>query len=146
MIMQEEEKQLKNSPFPNATTNKRLKPTNSEETDSSIKDPMVRSCTLLAQDEVAASACYGLLLDLLLYQTVPINSTVPLPGLLQAAHDRLQGGQSESARDCAAEMAPQSQLVQMKIRCLDWIAPSRRWVLFMKNARGLTRTMALWHC
>lgn len=50
LIMQEEEKNTKNSPFPNAGTNKRLKPTDSQETDSAIHDPIGPARTLLAQD------------------------------------------------------------------------------------------------
>ncbi len=143
-IMKSEDMSFKKNHSSLVSTSKRLKSNSSEEQDSTMtQDPLISVRALLAQDEVAASAFYDFLLDLLLYQTVPATSSVPPPGMSQAAHDRLKGGASETARDWGAEMAPRSQLVQMKCRCLDWFAPSRRWGVFMNTTLGRTRTMAL---
>jgi proteasome component ECM29 len=147
-IMRVEEETMKNHPssFSNTNAGKRLKPsatTDPTEPLSNVDCPLTNIRALLAKDETAACACYDLLLDLILYQTVPANSSVPPPGLSQAAHLRLSGGPSESARDWCAEMAPRNQLVQMKSRVLDWIAPSRRWGLFMMSSSGKIRSLAL---
>ena len=123
--------------FMNSSAGKRLKPS------TSIDDPFTKIRALLAEDETTACASYDLLLDIILYQTTPTNSNVPPPGLSQAGHIRLSGGASESARDWAAEMAPRSQLVQIKCRVLDWISPSRRWGLFTTTPYGKTRTLSL---
>jgi len=148
MKVEEENSKVNLSPFMNASGGKRLKSSVSTDPvdnskDDKIDDPLTTIRSLLANDEVTASACYNLLLDIILYQTTPANSNVPPPGLSQSGHLRLISGASETARDWAAEMAPRSQLVQIKSRILDWIAPSRRWGLFTANTRGKTRSMAL---
>ena len=133
--------------FMNSSAGKRLKPTTSPDpsgrSSSKVDDPFTKTRVLLAENETTACAYYDLLLDIVLYQTTPTNSNVPPPGLSQAGHIRLTGGASESARDWAAEMAPRSQLVQIKCRVLDWISPSRRWGLFMTTPYGRTRTLSL---
>lgn len=154
------------STFLNSTSsNKRLKSSSSSEapfdednkagktTAKEEEEPITRARKLLARDETTASACYDIVLDLLLYQTTPANSNVPPPGMSEASHVRLKGGASETARDFAAEMAPRSRLVQMKHVMLDWISPSRRWGIFMDTSstnsttsilsKGKTRTLAL---
>jgi proteasome component ECM29 len=121
---------------------------------AAANDPMELARKVLHQNEEAAQAFYTLVLDVLLYQTVAGN--VPPPGLSQAGNDRLKSGNSRTARDWAAEMAPRSSLVQAKLRLLDIVSPSRRWALFMYNAAeqeesdtknksslGMARTVAL---
>ena len=117
------------------------------------EDALELTRRVLQQDTRATGACYNLLLDVLLYQTVAGNSNVPPGGLSQAAHERLKGGHSASARDWAAEMAVRSRSCQLKNRILDWMAPSRKWGLFLytdtsnddntKNHLGMARTVAL---
>jgi proteasome component ECM29 len=154
-ILQDEEKGLQASSSSSSfvpNSSKRLKPSETTTTTTTTTDattsivvdePLLVARNLLAHDERTAGACYELLLDLLLYQTTPSNSSVPPPGMSQAGHVRLKSGTSETARDWAAEMAPRSRLVQLKSRCLDWIAPSRRWGLFQGDTAGRTRTLTL---
>jgi proteasome component ECM29 len=160
-IMALEEEQMKKTP---SSANKKQKQqsstTDTTETSSTTtiakdEDALELTRRVLQQDTRAAGACYNLLLDVLLYQTVAGNSNVPPGGLSQAAHERLKGGHSALARDWAAEMAVRSRLCQLKNRILDWIAPSRKWGLFLctgsnnkdddthTNHLGMARTVAL---
>jgi len=79
-----------------------------------------------------ADATYGLLLDALLYQTQTGN--VPPPGMSSAGWERLKSGNSVTERDWAAEMAPPNRLATFKKRLLEWVAPHRRFCLFLGNA------------
>jgi proteasome component ECM29 len=156
LMIQFEEEALKGKPSA-MYSNKRLKATETQnpsnstdntETETETSDSMHKVRQVL-KDPRNAGACYDLILDVLLYQTMAGN--VPPPGLSQAGHERLKGGQSATARDWAAEMAPRSRLCIVKSRFLDWIAPSRRWSLFLSNdddsrmgmGMGMTRTVAL---
>ena len=78
-----------------------------------------------------ADATYELLLDALLYQTQVGN--VPPTGMSSAGWDRLKAGHSVMERDWAAEMAPLNRLSTFKNRLLEWIAPHRRFCLFLGN-------------
>jgi proteasome component ECM29 len=81
-----------------------------------------------------ADATYELLLDALLYQTQVGN--VPPAGMSSAGWDRLKSGHSVMERDWAAEMAPLNRLSTFKNRLLEWIAPHRRFCLFLGNTSG----------
>lgn len=85
------------------------------------------------KDPQASGAVFDLLLDGMLYQPVPINSNIPPSGLSQAGHERLKSGNSLTARDWAAEKATRMKLMEFKLALLDFVAPSRRWALFMGN-------------
>lgn len=100
------------------------------------------------RDPTIAPVFYDLLLDVILYQ--PTAGNVPPNGLSQAGSERLQEGNSPSARDWAAEMASRTRLVQLKLSVLDIISPSRHWALFLgtpsqenSNSLGVARTVAL---
>ena len=85
-----------------------------------------------------ADATYELLLDALLYQTQVGN--VPPAGMSSAGWDRLKAGHSVMERDWAAEMAPLHRLSTFKNRLLEWIAPHRRFCLFLGNTTTTTTT------
>ena len=96
---------------------------------------------LLQEQSQIAGTVFDLLLDVLLYTpTANISSTLPPEGLSQAGNERLRHGASTSERDWAAEMAPRKRRVALKQAVLEWIAPSRKWVLFDGD---LARTVAL---
>ena len=78
-----------------------------------------------------ADATYELLLDAFLYQTQVGN--VPPAGMSSIGWERMKSGNSVSERDWAAEMAPPSRLATFKNRVLEWIAPNRRYSLFLGN-------------
>jgi len=78
-----------------------------------------------------ADAMYGLLLDVLLYRTQVGN--VPPAGMGSANWERLKSGHSITEHDWATEMALSGRLVTFKNRILQWIAPNRRWCLFLGN-------------
>jgi proteasome component ECM29 len=98
-----------------------------------------------------AATVYDLLLDVLLYQ--PVSGNIPPAGLSQAGQERLRVGHSSTERDWAAEMAHPARRVLLKTAVLDFIAPSRRWGLFLSSDNGegpvhwheagLARTVAL---
>eukprot|EP00537_Pseudo-nitzschia_pungens_P002169 CAMPEP_0172363244 /NCGR_PEP_ID=MMETSP1060-20121228/6658_1 /TAXON_ID=37318 /ORGANISM="Pseudo-nitzschia pungens, Strain cf. cingulata" /LENGTH=2421 /DNA_ID=CAMNT_0013085947 /DNA_START=205 /DNA_END=7470 /DNA_ORIENTATION=- len=101
-----------------------------------------------------ADATYGLVLDALLYQTQVGN--VPPPGMSSSGWERLKSGHSSTEKNWEAEMAPPRRLATLKHRLLEWIAPHRRFGLFLGNVRvnvgdttsgalamGLSRTVAL---
>jgi hypothetical protein len=155
LIIHYEEDSLKLKPSPTySNSSKRLKPTETEteaptpSSDAKDSESSMAKARQVLEDPQAAAAFYDFILDILLYQTVAGN--IPPPGLSQAGHERLKAGHSATARDWAAEMAPRSKLCLAKTRFLDWIAPSRRWCLFLNdkenanaNALGMTRTVAL---
>lgn len=104
------------------------------------------------RDSRAAGAVFDLLLDGLLYQ--PVAGNVPPNGLSQAGHERLKAGSSTIARDWAAEKAPRMRLMEFKLAILDFVAPSRRWAVFMGKSNknrmfenddytNISRTVAL---
>ena len=78
-----------------------------------------------------AEATYELLLDAFLYQTQVGN--VPPAGMSSIGWERLKSGNSITERDWAAEMAPPNRLATFKNRLLEWIAPNRRFCLFLGN-------------
>ena len=78
-----------------------------------------------------ADSTYELLMDAFLYQTQVGN--VPPAGMSSYGWERLKSGNSVVERDWAAEMAPPSRLVTFKNRLLEWIAPNRRFCLFLGN-------------
>ena len=124
-----------------------------EDTENINNDYMNLARQVLCRDSRAAAATFDLFIDSLLYQTV--NGNVPPNGLSQAGHERLKAGTSSTARDWAAEKAPAMKLMEFKIAILDFIAPSRRWAIFMgkdaektsetspSNYLGTARTVAL---
>ena len=82
------------------------------------------------QDQITiADATYGLFLDALLYRTQVGN--VPPPGMSSTGWERLKSGHSLTERDWAAEMALSGRLTSFKNRLMEWIAPNRRWCLFL---------------
>ncbi|VEU39441.1 unnamed protein product [Pseudo-nitzschia multistriata] len=91
-----------------------------------------------------ADATYGLFLDALLYQTKA--GSVPPAGLSSGGWERMKSGHSVAERDWAAEMAPPHRLATFKNRLLEWIAPHRRFGLFLgatgaaDQAGGTTNT------
>ena len=126
--------------------------------EQTTKSSMALARDVCQFDPRAAGAVFDLLLDGLLYQTVPGNSNVPPSGLSQAGHERLRQGNSTTARDWAAEKAPRMNLMEFKLALLDFISPSRRWAIFMGggqdgdeddgdqdklNSLGVSRTVAL---
>ncbi len=129
--------------------NKRIK-TDPSNTDQSIKeaqDDLEKATLLTGLDEARsllsreepdkqqisiADATYELLLDAFLYQTQVGN--VPPAGMSSIGWERLKTGNSVTERDWAAEMAPPSRLATFKNRLLEWIAPNRRFSLFLGNA------------
>eukprot|EP00536_Pseudo-nitzschia_multiseries_P015198 jgi/Psemu1/320813/estExt_fgenesh1_pm.C_8350006 len=91
-----------------------------------------------------ANATYGLILDALLYQTQV--GTVPPSGMSSSGWERLKSGHSSIEKDWAAEMAPPRRLATFKHRLLEWIAPHRRFGLFLGTTNhnlGRSRTVAL---
>ena len=138
--------------------NKRIKTTakngvkiNDESTDKpeTPSTGLKEARSLLSQQELEKSqhqisiedATYSLFLDALLYQTQVGN--VPPPGMSSAGWDRFKSGHSVLERDWAAEMAPPHRLSTFKNRILEWIAPHRRFCLFMDtnddNSKGSDR-------
>lgn len=85
-----------------------------------------------------ADATYELLLDAFLYQTQVGN--VPPAGMSSIGWERMKSGNSVSERDWAAEMAPPSRLATFKNRLLEWIAPNRRYSLFLGNNNNTVLT------
>jgi len=82
------------------------------------------------QDQITiADSTYGLFLDALLYRTQVGN--VPPPGMSSTGWERLKSGHSLTERDWAAEMALSGRLTSFKNRLMEWIAPNRRWCLFL---------------
>lgn len=97
-------------------------------------DPWMQMAREVCQkDSQASGAVFDLLLDGMLYQPVPIHSNIPPSGLSQAGHERLKSGNSLTARDWAAEKATRMKLMEFKLALQDFVAPSRRWALFMGN-------------
>ena len=82
----------------------------------------------LRKDAVALAALYDLMLDLLLYQTTPADSTVPPPGCSQAGQNRWQ-----SNKAWRQEMSPPARLSMLKARLLNWVAPTKHTCLFPKH-------------
>jgi len=76
------------------------------------------------------AAVYELLLDVLLYQTMPLNSDLPPPGLSQIGKERLLSGNSTVAKTWAAEYASNGRLRELKLAVLDFISPNRTWDIF----------------
>jgi len=122
--------------------NKRIKTTGSNSSQGgSFSTGLDKARILLSRQEQEnnehgisiADATYELLLDALMYQTQVGN--VPPPGMSSAGWDRLKSGHSVLERDWAAEMAPPNRLATFKNRILEWIAPHRRFCLFMGNAK-----------
>jgi len=107
---------------------------------SLTSDPLVLARTILVASDAAAAALYDLSLDIVLYTGTAPTSTIPPNGLSQAAHECLRGGNSVTSRDWAAEMATGKNLVQCKLACLDWIAPSRACALLLGNGSTTTTT------
>eukprot|EP00934_Nitzschia_sp_Nitz4_P006344 Nitzschia sp. Nitz4//scaffold36_size144017//17459//24583//NITZ4_003068-RA/size144017-snap-gene-0.188-mRNA-1//1//CDS//3329549402//6334//frame0 len=129
-----------------ASATKRFKP--DENVIVPTKGGLNSTRSLLSKNDSMAGALYELVMDILLYQ--PARGGAPPPGLSQAGHDRLREGTSDQSRDWAAEMAQRSVLRLAKMRMLDWIAPSRRWGIFLgmdsasqPSEIGLTRTVVL---
>jgi proteasome component ECM29 len=130
-IIVEEEAAMKEQRSNN--NNKRMKTASEEKKDaSSADDPLSgldRARQLILQDSSVAASTYDLILDALLYTTQAGN--VPPGGLSSVGWQRLKDGNSSTERDWAAEMAPLNRLTLFKTRLVEWVAPSRRWGLFL---------------
>jgi hypothetical protein len=107
-------------------------------------DAMDEVRQLVAGNRTVSQSLYDLLLDVLLYQSSS-SATMPPPGLSQSGNDRLRTGSSAMARDWAAEVAVSGRLRNLKLALLDFVAPTRRWAIFMGEANplGVSRTVAL---
>lgn len=111
---------------------------------SPSSDVMDQVRQLVARNRAVSQSLYDLLLDVLLYQSSS-SATMPPPGLSQSGNDRLRTGSSAMARDWAAEVAVSGRLRNLKMALLDFVAPTRRWAVFMggANSLGVSRTIAL---
>ena len=111
---------------------------------SPSSDVMDQVRQLVASNRAVSQSLYDLLLDTLLYQSSS-SATMPPPGLSQSGNDRLRTGPSVVARDWAAEVAVSGRLRDLKLALLDFVAPTRRWAVFMGGANplGVSRTIAL---
>ncbi|KAL3920918.1 MAG: hypothetical protein SGILL_003023 [Bacillariaceae sp.] len=89
---------------------------------------------IISKDAAIAASTYDLILDALLYTTQAGN--VPPGGLSSIGWERLKDGHSSTEKDWAAEMAPLNRLALLKTRLIEWVAPSRRWGLFLGQRRG----------
>lgn len=81
-----------------------------------------------------SAAIYDLFLDVLMYQTTPIGSNIPPPGLSTLGRERLNSGASTIEKNWYAEYAVRGRLRDLKLSILDFIAPCRRFDIF--NAAG----------
>ena len=89
---------------------------------------------MILQDPTIAGATYELFLDGILYETQASTTNVPPAGMSTSGWERFKdGGYSSTERDWATEMSPPSRLALFKTRLVEWIAPCRRWALFMGN-------------
>ena len=87
--------------------------------------------SLLRHDDAVSMAVYDLLLDVLLYQSMPVDKDLPPPGLSLYANERLKCGASAIAKDWREEYLSTIRLVDLKKKVLEWIAPCRRWDPFL---------------
>jgi len=85
----------------------------------------------LLQQESVSTAVYDLLLDVFLYQSMPIDTDIPPPGLSSYGNDRLKSGASMIGKDWREEYSSINRLVDLKKKLLEWIAPTRQWDPFL---------------
>ena len=91
--------------------------------------------SLIQQDSVS-SALYDILLDVFMYQSMPIDSDIPPPGLSPYGYERMKGGASTIGKDWREEYSSIHRLVGLKRTLLDWIAPTRSWDPFLISVRS----------
>ena len=114
---------------------------------------------ICSSQQSTAAAIYDLFLDILLYQPSSSNlngtaGALPPLGLSQTGFERLAMGTSTTEKNWIVEYLPKSRLKTLKIAIIDFIAPCRRWAIFVNDSvseknnnfdkgMGIARTVAL---